>query len=285
MEPQLMFVRATSSVPGISAIYGYESTGQPVGVHQGVPSGSLTVVISLDDPIEMADDAESWQRGRTRAHDALVSGLHTRPAYIRQPVSERGIQLAVHPLAARRLFGMPTAELAQRTWEAESVLGPDARQLRQRLHEIDSWPARLAAVEEYFTTRAGLPSTVRREVTGAWSCLASAGGARSVAELADEVGVSERQLSKLMTQELGVGPKMLARLLRFDHALGRIGAQVRAGTTPNLAEIAVRCGFYDQSHLARDFHLFTDRAPSRFVADEFRNIQAGGHQPPTGLTS
>lgn len=285
MAPQQTFVRATSSVPGISAIYGYEITGQPVGVHRGVPSGSLTVVISLDDPVEMADDADGWQRGQTRTHDALVAGLHIRPTYIRQPVRQRGIQLAVHPLAARRLLGVPTAELAQRTWEADSVLGSGTRQLRQRLHEIDSWPARLAAVEEYFAAQEGFDSTVRREVADAWSWLASTGGARPVGEFANEVGMSERQLSKLMTQELGVGPKMLARLMRFDNALSRIGAQVRAGRTPNLAEIAGRCGFCDQSHLARDFHLFTDRAPSGFVAEEFRNIQAGGHQPPTGLTS
>lgn len=271
-------------VPGIAAVYGYEIDGQPAGVHLGMPSGSLTIVISLDDPVELADDADGWQRGEIRAHDALVAGLHTRPTYIRQPVRQRGIQLALHPLAARRLLGMPTAELAQRTWDAEDVLGAGTRQLRDRLHEIGTWPERLALVDAYFAAQTGCRPQARREVADAWRRLYSSGGAEPIAELAKDTSMSQRQLSALVNGELGVGLKTLARLLRFDHAVADIGAQVRSGKGPVLADVASRCGYYDQSHLAREFQRLTDRPPSRYLAEEFQNIQAGGHQPPAELS-
>lgn len=281
MPSQHRFVRAPSRVPGIAAVYGYEIDGQSEGVHLGMPSGSLTVVISLDNPVEVAEDADRWRRGETSRHGALVAGLNTRPTYIRQPVRQRGIQLALHPLAARRLLGMPTAELAQRTWAAEDVLGIGARELRDRLHEIDTWSERLAVVDAYFAARTGCRSPARPEVSEAWRRLYRSGGAEPIAQVAAGVPMSQRRLSALIERELGIGAKTLARLMRFDRAVADIGGQVRSGRIPVLADVASRCGYYDQSHLAREFQRLTDRPPSRYLAEEFQNIQAGGHQPPT----
>lgn len=280
MEPHSSFVRARPTVPGISALFGYDISGQFEGPQLGVPSGTITIVFSLDNPVEVAQDADRWRRRQTQAHDALVAGLDARPTYLRQPTRQRGVQVAMHPLAARRLLGMPAGELQQRTWEAASVLGDDeVGKLRQRLRELRSWPHRLAAVETYFAGRTAFRPLARSEVTETWRQLARPGPAIPVSEIAAGTCLSQRQLSKLVARELGLGPKALGRLLRFDRALAAIGSQIRAGRVPVLAAVAADNGYFDQSHMARDFLQFTDRSPSRFVAEEFRNFQAGGHQP------
>ncbi|MDF3148621.1 helix-turn-helix domain-containing protein, partial [Streptomyces sp. T21Q-yed] len=63
---------------------------------------------------------------------------------------------------------------------------------------------------------------------------------------ADELGLGSRQLHRRCLTAFGYGPKTLARILRLQRAL----ALARGGVT--FADTAVRAGFADQAHLARD---------------------------------
>jgi AraC-like DNA-binding protein len=90
----------------------------------------------------------------------------------------------------------------------------------------------------------------------------ASGGRTSVDELARAVGLSARQLERRFRARVGLGPKLLARITRFQHAF-RL-----ARRTPNLAEVAARAGYFDQAHLVRDFRQFAGAAPSRFLARE-----------------
>ena len=56
-------------------------------------------------------------------------------------------------------------------------------------------------------------------------------------------------------------PKLFARILRFEHAL-----EFADGAEIGWAEIAQRCGYYDQAHMIRDFRAFTGRSPSGYQA-------------------
>jgi AraC-like DNA-binding protein len=93
----------------------------------------------------------------------------------------------------------------------------------------------------------------------------------TVAEVADEIGYSRRHLAQLLTAETGHGPKTVQRLARFDAARRAVAATVPAGST--LAEVASRTGYYDQSHLVRDFHEFAGLGPSDWLAAELPNVQ------------
>lgn len=278
------FRRAVLRAPGVAAAYGYFTDGDTPRVHRGLPSRHLAWVISLEDPIETGQTPESWEQGTTASHEVIVAGLRTNATYVAQPRRQVGIQLAIHPLAARRLFGVRAGELTALSYDGEDVLGQRVPRLRERLRELRTWPARFAEIERFLAAGSELTTsgeTPRREVAVAWRYLAERGGSATVTELGRHTAMSSRQLGKLFERELGMGPKTVASLMRFDHVVAAIAAAVRAGRAPRMAEIAARCGFYDQSHLVREFRRFTDTTPGRFLAEEFGNIQAGGHQPPT----
>ncbi|MGG7569445.1 helix-turn-helix domain-containing protein [Streptomyces sirii] len=118
---------------------------------------------------------------------------------------------------------------------------------------------------------------VRPEVAEAWTWLARQRGAGTLKGLTAHVALSERRLSTLFRVETGLTPKQAARLMRFQHAKAAAVRAVAAGTPSDLARIAAECGYYDHSHLVRDFHPYTDASPSAWLAEEFRNIQAGAH--------
>ncbi len=84
----------------------------------------------------------------------------------------------------------------------------------------------------------------------------------NVAECAHSVGVSERRLSQVFREEVGISPKVWCRIHRFQAATRAI----HAGVDIAWSELALRCGYYDQSHFANDFRAFSGIDPTTYSA-------------------
>jgi AraC-like DNA-binding protein len=257
---------------------GYESIAEAPRDHRGLPSPFLTFIVTLDTPVVIAE------KGDDRGLDVVVAGLSTEVEMVKMPERQSGLQAAVHPLAARRLFGMPAGEIARMSLEGEDVLGRTAPRLRERLAEAWGWDERFAIFAAEMELERGAdappPGSVRgprAEVVEAWSILTATRGRIRIGDLAEQVFLSRRRLSTLFVAELGITPKEAARTMRFTHAVSRIGHGVRGGGL-DLAALAAECGFADQSHLDREFRAFAGTSPTGWIAEEFPNIQAGGHR-------
>ncbi len=253
----------------VASYHGYRQRGVPPARHLGLPSPYLTLIFTLDDPLQIVEHVD----GRPpRSYDALVGGLHTTPAVITHGGRQSGIQLQVHPHGARALFGIPAGELAGTDGDADAVLGRLVERIRNRIGEAATWGERFTVLDDE------LGALVTREATAgppapvvnAWRLLRSSGGAVPIGTLADAVGYSDRRLSTLFDAEIGLTPKIAARVIRFDRA--RRAAQVAA--PGRLGRIAAEHGYSDQSHLVRDFVAFTGRSPTKWLAEEFGNVQA-----------
>lgn len=265
----------------VGSMVGYRMAGQRPVVHRGVPSPSLTFIVNLDTPIVTGTHPDAHTDRTARPYDNILGGLHTSAAYIFQPERQAGIQLAIHPLAARRLFGLPASELSETSNEATDVLGDGLRRLQQRIGGDLPWQQRFDAVERYLLDRASAaPSfaSPRTEVAAAWRWMARRRGRGRMDDLARHVCLSARQLTKLFHAEVGVTPKVVNRLIRFEHARQEIQARVLAGGPLALTDVAHATGYYDHAHLVREFQGFLDCSPTEWLAEEFQNIQAGGHQ-------
>lgn len=87
-----------------------------------------------------------------------------------------------------------------------------------------------------------------------------------VDELAASLGFSERQLRRRFLAAVGYGPKTLHRVLRLRRFLVAIGRPASAGAGfDGLAGAAVRAGYADQAHLARECRALTGLTPARLV--------------------
>ena len=123
------------------------------------------------------------------------------------------------------------------------------------------------------------------EVRYAWRTLLATRGAVSVAELAEETGWSSRHLDNRFRSEIGLTPKAAARVIRFDRARRMLMHRVGSGAAPALADLAAAGGYYDQAHLAREFRGLAGVPPSRWLAEEFRNVQVHGPDDQAGSQS
>ena len=244
---------------------GYRIVGPP-GVHRGLPSRHVTFVVAVEEITVTAPDAAGVLTATT-----LVGGLHDRPALITHTGVQTGVQLGVTPDGARALFGLPAGELTGLVVPLDAVL-PRAAELADRLATAGDWPARFAALDDVLLAavrgRSGRGATPPPEVGYAWRRLLAASGATSVAGLAGEVGWSRRHLAERFRREIGLPPKVAARVLRFERARVELLRPGPAGAAPRLADVAVACGYADQAHLTREWRELAGCTPSTWLAEE-----------------
>ncbi|WP_369173275.1 helix-turn-helix domain-containing protein [Streptomyces sp. R28] len=176
-----------------------------------------------------------WNEGRL-----LVAGPDTR-AYVTAGAPSTWVGVRFYPGTAPGLLGVPAHELRDRRVDlADLWPASEVRRLRGR---IGAAADPVTALEDVALERAAgaePPDPLLRGVVTALDA------GRPVATTADELGLGARQLHRRCLTAFGYGPKTLARILRLRRAL----ALARGGVT--FADTAVRAGFADQAHLARD---------------------------------
>jgi AraC-like DNA-binding protein len=253
--------------PYVGRYSGYWLDGFGPGTHQGLPSGSLTMVLTLGPPVDLAVHPDPSVP--PASYDALVGGLHAAPVTIAYEHSQRGVQVDLTPFGARALFGLPAGELGSTVVGLDTLLGRRADEWLDRLRSASTWAARFAVLDDVLLGAlvGGPPPPV--EVVRAWDCLVASGGGIEVAALASEVGWSRRHLTQRFQQELGLAPKVAGRVLRFDRARRLLGRESR----PGFADVAATCGYYDQAHLTREFRELAGMSPTAWLAEQLPSVQ------------
>ncbi len=271
---------------------GYRQRGVPPARHRGLPSPYLTMIFTLDEPLSIEAHPDPGQP--PGEFGTLLGGLHSVPALIRHGGAQSGIQLALKPPGVRGLLGLPAGELAGLDVPAEAVLGGVCAELRDRVRGASGWPERFAVLDEILLRQLLAGNDGGREAAGAgpvapevlwsWRQLLRAGGSARMADLAAETGWSGRHLASRFRAEIGLTPKAAARVIRFDRARKLLVTRLTSasangdgdgGSGYGLAGLAADCGYFDQAHLAREFRALAGVPPSQWLAEEFRNVQAG----------
>lgn len=87
------------------------------------------------------------------------------------------------------------------------------------------------------------------------------GGVMQIKKLAESEYISERQLNRIFEEIIGLSPKMFSRLVRINKAIKTYKRYAMSNST----YIAYESGFFDQSHLIREFNEFCGTTPSNFI--------------------
>jgi AraC-like DNA-binding protein len=199
---------------------------------------------------------------------AFAVGMMTRAIHV--PLGAPVCTVAVRflPGAAGWFLGVPLHELTDRdvaVTELRALGGVD--RLAERLWQdgMDD-TARLALIEQHLLSRLqvmALPAGPSL-VGAALAALDGSGGAVRIEVLADQLGVSRQHLAAQFRTHVGLSPKLYARIQRFRRAAGALRDPDPAAV--DWAQLALDCGYFDQSHLIRDFREFADSTPERFLS-------------------
>lgn len=255
--------------PFVTSYVGYQVSGFPAGLHLGVPSQAMTTVISLSEALDLAVVPGSLPLGGRFA--TLASGLTSRSVAIRHDGRQHGVQMSLTPFGARALYGMPAAALVDTVVSLDEVLGRLGVELVDRLGLATSWDERFAALDHVLLLALGRaasgrhdPHQVRPEVAETWRRLVATRGQARVGAVAADLGWSRRHLSQQFRREMGLPPKTMARVLRFERAHG-LAVEDDA---PSWAEVSATAGYADQAHLVREWREFTGLSPTAWRQSE-----------------
>jgi AraC-like DNA-binding protein len=194
--------------------------------------------------------------------DCFVAPLHPSYAVTEEHGDLHGVQIDLSPLGAHMLFGTSMHELSDHlVVPLDAVLGEGVRELVERLQCANTWELRFEILDDYIARRVSTARTPSPDVLWAWRRLRETGGCMEIRALTAELGCSNRHLVSRFHEQLGPAPKTVARLLRFQRAVGSL----TRSRGQRLAEIAQTCGYYDQAHLNRDFRQLAGISPSAFV--------------------
>jgi AraC-like DNA-binding protein len=225
-----------------------------------LPSGRVQIIVNL--AREFILDCPEGECDR-RVAPALIVGARS----IYEVVDTSDIADLIGIVFEPGGFGAFASDAVDRfsncTVALEDLWGSRTRALRDRLREIPSPQARLQCLEGFLMDRFSGHLKRNERVTFALDqfrqapCVAAA-----VRDVARSTGWSERRFSQVFREEVGLSPKVWCRIQRFQRAVRMLheGGEVR------WAELALDCGFYDQSHFANEFKAFSGIDATTYTA-------------------
>ncbi|WP_020673692.1 helix-turn-helix transcriptional regulator [Amycolatopsis nigrescens] len=225
------------------------------------PLAVITVVLDLEAPYRRLLAPEPLA-GQTLPASPVL-GLRNRPLVLEQSGPSRGIGVALTPLGAYALFGLPLRDLANANIALADLIGDDAGLLTEQIAEAPGWAARFRVLDDYLEARLRDGPELARPVQGAWRRLMASPGRLRVSALADEIGWTRQHLNSRFREQIGLTPKTVARISRLHHAASLLSGP----SPPSWSEVAHRCGYADQPHLNRDFRALTGCTPTEYLTE------------------
>jgi AraC-like DNA-binding protein len=245
--------------PYVRRYYGFrETTDSPMRRLEG-PGVDVIILLSFD--FDWRIGAATNPSGPWERHTSFVAGLHEGSVLTEHDGRSYGMQVSLTPPGAYALFGLPMHELAGLTISLDAV-GTQSDRLPEQLAELEGWTERFELLDSTIASRLENAQPASPGVIWAWRRLTQTDGQVPIGELVRELGWSRKRLAAGFREEVGLSPKSLARLLRFERAKALLERDDR----PFLTHLALECGYYDQSHLSNEFRRITGTTPAAYAA-------------------
>ena len=254
-----MIVSAPPAAPLRHLIrYYYQAEAHLVGptVLQPVPARTPQVIeFTFGAPYEV----HRLDRGTVEnAHPIALIGAQTfRRVDLVMSGRIDAFTIVFQPGGLLKLFSIPGEALTNDHFDGEGPLGRRVADLKRRLGDVTSFADRVRAANDYLCLRRPAFDRLNSAARAAAQILSRDGCIR-VSDLARECGIGIRQFERRFRYEIGIPPKLYARIARFEAAL-----RYKAATPDTRwTDIAHVLGYHDQMHMVHDFNRLSGDSPT-----------------------
>jgi AraC-like DNA-binding protein len=252
-----------------------------------LPAREVAIVLNFAAPHRTIDP--SHPEDAIEHKDAWIVALQHRHQ-IREAFGARDFMvIRLTPIGAQMLLGTPMNLLTDRTLALEDVDRRFSRLLVDHSEATPDRAARFDIVENIIAARLASAPPAPAGLLHAWRILRDSPNLVDLARLSEEFGCSRRHLIAQFHKYFGMAPKTIARLSRFHLALAAVGrfrsrdalpdgegtpyldrtpdsgAGAARQATMRWADLALGCGYYDQSHFINEFRSFSGLSPVEFL--------------------
>ena len=237
--------------------YSEGTTEQPR--ERAFPNGKVQLRVNLGEPYRLVEDTGTRGLGT-----AWLSGLESGPRVIELPARHRCLAVLLRPAGTHALLARPMHEVSGLTVDLQDLVGRAAGELAERCHDALSIEARFRLAAEWISERVVGSHGVDEGIAWVATQIERRGGAVSITTLREQTGLSKARLTATFREQIGVTPKLYARIVRFRRAL----ALLHQGAGP-LADVALAAGYYDQPHMNAEFRELGGLTPREFLATRY----------------
>jgi AraC-like DNA-binding protein len=216
---------------------------------------------------------------------AAVYGLQSRRARRRLDGAGVAVGTKFRPGAFSAFVGLPASELVGRSFPLAVLFGSPGEELERELIAMGpDMDGHVSRVEAFLRRRLPAPDPHRRLVLEVVADMLELHASCNVSILARRHGISARTLQRRFREYIGVGPKWVLKRYRVHEAAERIAS----GEATDAARLAADLGYFDQSHLIRDFTAQVGRSPGRYAelcaaSDRPASMHSANREMATGI--
>ena len=240
--------------PFVNTFWILEHDGKDAAPQRVVPDGQSELILNWGQPFE-AFHLGKWQ-GQPRC---FLAGQIDGPLLLRPDGPAKMLGIGFHPHGAASIFPQPMNELSGRFTTVEDL----SLRLSRSFDRALELPDPIAAVEAALLSARKTSRDADVLVAQAVRRIILDKGASNLAALAEELGLSVRQLERRFLAAVGLPPKRFCRIQRFNNVFHVLGQPSR-----NWVETAIACGYYHQAHLIRDCKDLSGNTPQSLLAED-----------------
>jgi AraC-like DNA-binding protein len=188
----------------------------------------------------------------------FLAGTLSRPWRVRPGKRVDTIGLRFRPGAITRLLDIDMGAATDQEVPAAGFLDDVARTTLTNLRDVRSMRSVARRLDDWLRPRLAGPAPRGHDVTTlAVRLILRSRGRRRIEDMSAACGIPRRRLERLFARDLGIRPKLFARIVRLNVALARLDRAERQAAV----SVAMDAGYFDQAHMARDFRVVAGRRP------------------------
>jgi AraC-like DNA-binding protein len=241
----------------VECFWTLESSSPSAQPERILPDGCIELILNFG-----AQFSQHCDETRKLQPKNFLVGQMTGPIMITPSGPVQLIGIRFNPGGTLPFVRMPLHEVTDQVVDLGGISSTLERDLLRVTSRSSVLSEKIRAIEEFLTTALTNSKHDSSSMSIAARIIESR-GLVAVEELAMDAGISSRQMERRFLSDIGVGPKLLGRIIRFQQVFRAVEQSNNAW-----AEIAIACGYYDQAHLIRDFNQFAQQTPAVLFSNQ-----------------
>ncbi len=227
-----------------------------------VPDGCIEMAFIFGDDIKRYTSEDEY----VIQPRSMVLGQITQPFFIEPIGYVNSFAVRFYPYGFANFVSIPIKELANKETPLTVLFGEEtANELSHEINNAKDTEARIIVIENFLFKKLNEQVSIDHIVKTTIDTIFSTGGSISIKDMLKNDMSKRRQLERKFTEQVGISPKQLCKVIRIQTVLKMMLNQ----TSESLSQIAYNGDYYDQAHFTKDFKEFTGMTPKEFF--EFEN--------------
>ncbi|MEM0939738.1 MAG: DUF6597 domain-containing transcriptional factor [Bacteroidota bacterium] len=232
----------------------YENENTQIQREKIIPDGYSEIIIHYKNPYRIQING-NWEM----QSDILFSNQISSYFFLESTGSSGMIGIKLHLVSFYELFGIDMSSYTDHVVPLEEIIPKESTHLIEAFNREIGIPMKISSIDRWITSQTRVISKMRIAVDR----ILKTNGLIDIKKLAMEGGQSLRSFERKFRKVVGVSPKFYSRIIRFSNIFHKIRSEDHSWVN-----LALRSGYFDQSHFIKNFKEFTGEEPSTYGFDK-----------------